>query len=635
MTISYKGLLFLFITIIIVTSSTFSLSYNRPAFAPSPRGLNNIGDYTVLIYMIGSSDLASPQEGSGSKININEMEAIGSSSKINVIIQTGGGIKSSPIDDHKFIDFTVVQRHKILKNGIQNLGNLGKRDMADPKTLTDFIIWGMSNFPAKKYAIILWDHGSGINGFGNDALFNHDILKLSEMVKAFADAKKITNKNFELIGFDACLMASVEVANMISSFGNYMVASEEDVPLTGWNYSSILEKLTKYPESNGSSLGKTMADSYLKYYNSEINQKTVTLSVINLTKVSQITNGIEELSNYMNGKIVNTPSAISIIKAADSTERFGQTARNSSGLVDLYDLLSHIKIQFPDTKYLCESIQRSLKSSIIYNINGKARANATGLSIYMPTKDEDFSDSVKYTMEGWQKIINRQYYFLKLDKDGPIIDVSRNGDIITGHIKGGDISKVQLFISTDPLEAMEGGKEISFLEELDPSQVIKNDGSFEYKWNRQIISLCSEEKCIPSSMFLKGNDNKKFAYFEVSYKEYNMAPINRSSLIYEIKENGPTKKFDFLGIRASPDIGGTVAKQLTKILPNDTFYTYAMELSPSSKSNGSLILLGPLEIHDVKSFGPKYHTYTGKYNLDSLTLYVCDYSNNCKFSFIN
>jgi hypothetical protein len=51
----------------------------------------------------------------------------------------------------------------------------------DPKTVSDFIIWGMTEFPAKKYAIIFWDHGSGVNGFGRDILFNNDTLTLDEI----------------------------------------------------------------------------------------------------------------------------------------------------------------------------------------------------------------------------------------------------------------------------------------------------------------------------------------------------------------------------------------------------------------------------------------------------------------------
>ena len=81
------------------------------------------------------------------------MTAVGSTQKVNVIVETGGGGKEAKIDTTRFIDFTQVQRHIILKNGSKILSDLGKINMGDPKTLSDFIKWGVKNFPAKKYAI--------------------------------------------------------------------------------------------------------------------------------------------------------------------------------------------------------------------------------------------------------------------------------------------------------------------------------------------------------------------------------------------------------------------------------------------------------------------------------------------------
>ena len=170
------------------------------------------------------------------------------------------------IDDKRFIDFTTVQRHKILKDHHQTLEDLGKQNMATSNTLSDFLIWGVSEFPAKKYVAILWDHGSGINGFGADSNFNGDILTPVELAKAFEDTKDSTRTNFEIIGFDACFMASIEVADTVKSFGNYMVASQELIPPAGWDYSAFLASLIKNPSQDGLTLGKNIADSFQKYY---------------------------------------------------------------------------------------------------------------------------------------------------------------------------------------------------------------------------------------------------------------------------------------------------------------------------------------------------------------------------------
>jgi hypothetical protein len=91
-------------------------------------------------------------------------------SKLNVVVETGGGggNKDTSSGGKRFIDFSKVQRHEVINGTISTLMNLGQRNMGDRGTLSDFIKWGVLEFPAKKYAIILWDHGGGLNGFGKD-----------------------------------------------------------------------------------------------------------------------------------------------------------------------------------------------------------------------------------------------------------------------------------------------------------------------------------------------------------------------------------------------------------------------------------------------------------------------------------
>jgi len=39
------------------------------------------------------------------------------------------------------------------------LEDWGEKNMGDPQTLVDFVSWGVQNYPAEHYAVILWDHG--------------------------------------------------------------------------------------------------------------------------------------------------------------------------------------------------------------------------------------------------------------------------------------------------------------------------------------------------------------------------------------------------------------------------------------------------------------------------------------------
>lgn len=585
-------------------------------------GVESLADHTLMVYMIGS-DLESKSYAATQ--DILEIKQAGSSPNVNVLIETGGGDSQATIDDKRFIDFTKVQRHKILENDIQTLSDLGQQNMGDPRILSDFIIWGLSEFPAKRYSIIFWDHGSGINGFGKDISFNNDVLNLDELEKAFKDAKKVVQADFELIGFDACLMASVEVANSIKSAAKFMVSSEELEPSWGWNYTTILKNLTKDPAQDGVSLGRTIVDSFAKHSQSlgasqEFGaHKEITLSMIRLANIDQLIGNIANLSNYLGSNIADFPSAISLAHSVDFTERYGRSAHGGSGLVDIHDLASNIREAFPESAQVVDKVHASLKNAIIYKINGEARPNANGLSIYMPLQEEEFSDSSKYSLDSWRKIVDLQYDLIKSDKDIPIVETDIQGKTIAGKIYSNDVSSVTLNI----YGFMEEGNR-AFYEELEPSSFINNDnGSFEYNWKNQVLSLCnSEQICSPTLMDLEVNKDKKFALFPVVLKSNIRNSEEFATLIYEVNDNG--KGFDFLG--AIPEIKGheTIPKEKWALDPKDEIRTLTFAFENEDPSDINYAAYPSIQVTD--KFEPRYVTYNGTFDI---SFKVCDYSNNC------
>ena len=184
------------------------------------------------------------------------------SDEIQVIVETGG-TKAWFIPD---IDGSQNQRWKLENGGLTHLADLGPKNMGDPRTLTDFIVWGMENYPNNHYALIFWNHGGGsVLGFGADELFDGDSLTLDEIAKALSDAYDQTGRMLELVGFDACLMATVEAAYAVSPYANYLVASQELEPGHGWNYEPIMRYLSENPAASGAELGKVIVDSYREH----------------------------------------------------------------------------------------------------------------------------------------------------------------------------------------------------------------------------------------------------------------------------------------------------------------------------------------------------------------------------------
>lgn len=182
--------------------------------------------YTALVYMVGSDlesgkDPTQPPAGAATS-DLAEMMQVGSSSTVNVIVETGGATRWQNVQ----ISNTSVQRWRIASGSLELKGDLGNLNMGDPATLKNFITWGVANYPADKYVLILWDHGSGAIGtsgvaFGSDENHGGDGLSLPELQQALQNAYATTGKKFDVIGFDACLMATVEVASTIRPYASY------------------------------------------------------------------------------------------------------------------------------------------------------------------------------------------------------------------------------------------------------------------------------------------------------------------------------------------------------------------------------------------------------------------------------
>ena len=108
-------------------------------------------------------------------------------------------------------------------------------DESSVRLFLDYLADAYSDFDQR--FLVMWDHGNSYRGFGNDSNFNGDPLYLDEIERAFTQSGA---GRFDVIGFDACLMATVELARVIAPHADYMIASEALVPGHGWSWSDVI-----------------------------------------------------------------------------------------------------------------------------------------------------------------------------------------------------------------------------------------------------------------------------------------------------------------------------------------------------------------------------------------------------------
>lgn len=220
-------------------------------------------EWTILVYLDADNDL----EGDGI-VDVNEMEQVGSDEHVNVVVQ----MDRIPGEDDSNGDWTDTRRFYILWDddlsaisSAQVGPQLGELNMGDPQTLADFLEWGMLNYPANRYMLVLWNHGGGwretgwptslTKGVAWDETDNHDYLELREVKSALTAVKANTGQDIDLLGFDACIMGLVEVAyELRDAVTDVVIASQENEPHFGWYYTGFLQDLQGDPTATSAQL---------------------------------------------------------------------------------------------------------------------------------------------------------------------------------------------------------------------------------------------------------------------------------------------------------------------------------------------------------------------------------------------
>lgn len=252
--------------------------------------------------------------------------------------------------------------------------------MGEASTLGDFLSWGVANYPAEKYMVALWNHGGGsVSGVEFDELYGSDSLSLNELAEGLA-APGVT---FELIGFDTCLMATLETAAAIAPYGNYMVASEEYEPGGGWDYLAYPQFIADNPGADGLAVGTAICDSYYAKCASQGTDDMATLSVTDLSAIPDLVAAFDSMAAEMTGVTQDMSSFQSFVQGVTRAENYGGNTDQEgyTNMVDLGDLVMKTQSVLPGT---ADAVLDVLFGAVKYEVAGSSRSEANGLAVFFP-----------------------------------------------------------------------------------------------------------------------------------------------------------------------------------------------------------------------------------------------------------
>ena len=325
---------------------------------------------TVMVYMCGT-DLESKH---GMATNdLVEMTKANIADNVNLIVCTGGANSWK----NSVISSSINQIYQVKGGNLLKLADDNQNlSMTDTNTLIRFIEYCKQNFSANRYQLIFWDHGGGsVTGYGYDEKNPRSgSMNLSQIKSAIA----ATDIKYDFIGFDACLMATTETALALSDYADYLIASEETEPGTGWYYTNWLSDLSNNTAISTLDLGKKIVDDFIDESSRSARGQSTTLSLVDLAELrATMPNSLSSFARDTASYIENNEySKVSYARTASR-----EFAKSSN--IDQVDLVSLIYNLEQDKNN--PTIQ-SVLGAVKYNRTSSNMANSYGLSIYFPYK---------------------------------------------------------------------------------------------------------------------------------------------------------------------------------------------------------------------------------------------------------
>lgn len=333
--------------------------------------------FTIMIYLCGT-DLES-KNGSATG-DLGEMISAGlkADGPVNVLVETGG----TKTWQAEGIDSALNQRWFVYGDELQLVDEQEQRNMGDAKTLQSFLEFGIANCPAEQYGLILWDHGGGAtSGVCFDELTG-DNLTISEISTALKGAGELLDgQHFRFVGFDACLMATFEMANYLSDYADYMIASEELEPGSGWDYAAWLHALSQEPDMDMESLGKAIVDSFIDtnlQYNPD---DYITLSLLNLGNMDAVTKEMESIGTGLI-QALESGKLRTISRQRQNMRSFGDFDGGNTS--DMVDILQFAKVFSELSQVDVSAFENALNKVVEYNRYSDNLEDVSGMSILVP-----------------------------------------------------------------------------------------------------------------------------------------------------------------------------------------------------------------------------------------------------------
>ncbi len=356
----------------------------------------NKKDWTILIYSCGDNY-------SYNDISYGLYQELGGFTNSNVEKNINVVFQISPSSRYFLSNSIATARGCLFDNNLSDnlriYGNGFTTNTGNPNEFLNFLNWGITAFPAEKYAIIISAHGSGVithlyspklSLSPNKAVAyddsSHDSLTLFELKDVFNQIKTKINKKIDVVCYSACIMGMFEVGYQFKDSVDYIVSSEANVKGVGINTALLSSKILKSSVPLSSlDMSKHIVDSYID--SPTLTGQDMTMSVMNLAYAQNVYKAINNIAlNLL--YFINQNEASAFVSALFQVQRYGplNNPSYSNSYIDMYGFASLINSKLSDgtLKLLAQELLNTYSSFVPYNRSqGLKYYHSSGVSIFL------------------------------------------------------------------------------------------------------------------------------------------------------------------------------------------------------------------------------------------------------------
>jgi len=349
---------------------------SKSSKASKPKTPHKKKEWTVMVYSAADNNLQESQYH-----DVDEMERVGSSSKVNLLVQFDHGGDEGAKRYY-------LHRNKQPQVSSPALETLGDTNMADPQVLSDFIQWGIKNYPAQHYFLIVSDHGRAWKELLDDDGHKNS-MTVPQFGMALKNSREQTGVKIDVLGMDACLTGSTEFAYEVKDGADFLVASEETENKEGWPYEKILSQI---PGATPESLAGGIVEIAREHQSA-----LPTMSATKLAQMPQVGAEIKKLANA----IINTSDSYRDIKDCF------MESKNYGMIYELRDIYEACQ-KMVEKKVIGDE---RLKKAAQGVMNALDRAIVNEQHQVSPNEDDDYSSAHGLNIQGpsWYMLSGKSY----------------------------------------------------------------------------------------------------------------------------------------------------------------------------------------------------------------------------------